>query len=125
MNAKRENVVHLYPERESVPVTHLNAREQQTVGKIMGKTYFSIMNAMLFSVRKIVAAIVSLLTPILYMIIGLWAILSYLLFGIAGIALFVVNNLSEALGLMGISVGLFLLCKMFAYVVILTKIKLG
>ena len=125
MNVKRNNVVQMYPEQETVPVAHLNTKEQQTIGKRISKACFFIINAVLFSIRKIVAAIITLLTPILCMIIGLLAILSYILFGISVIALFVVDNISEAFGLMGISVGLFLFCKMLALVVALIKIKLG
>jgi hypothetical protein len=96
-----------------------------TVGQRVEKASFSVMNAVLFSIRQIVTAIVSLMMPILYLIIGLWMLFSYVLFGIAVIALFVVDDHGPAWGLMGVSIGLFLLCKMLIYILVKIKFKLG
>ena len=111
----------LYPRNRK---SHLDIHNL-TVGQRVRKACFSAMDVISFMARQITAAIFSLMMPIFYFIIGLGVLFSYSLFGISTIALFVADDLSKVLEIMVGSVVLFLLCKMFIYLVANIKYKIS
>lgn len=124
MNKNRENVVSMFTEQQTASVTHIVYKDLTILDRV-SKTFSSVMNVLLFIVRHIVSAILTLMWPIFGLVIGIMFLISYLLFGVSFIALFVADDISKILEIMAGSAILYLLCKMMIYILARIKYKVG